>query len=134
MNHSKDNDNHDGKEYVSMVHCQLCNEGMYILLKKNLKKTLPPKIMIPGEVCKDCTEKYLKKGILLFNPNTPACVVITDDAFRRMVTSEEIIEQAVKLRKCGMEESILMNLIHEHNELKRGEPSGTEDKTPDNVQ
>jgi len=73
------------KSYVTLALCPICQkESGELLMDRRLKPTFEMHTIVPSSVCKDCKEKYLKKGVMLINPKTGALIVLRWQLYKRM--------------------------------------------------
>jgi hypothetical protein len=98
------------KSYVTMGLCPICKkENGEILLDQRLRERFGMYTMTPNP-CKECTEKYLKKGVLLLNPKNGNLVVLKTSAFKR------IFDLPVPENHIGFcEQEVLDKLNYEEN-------------------
>lgn len=79
----KDNKKSKLGEVRLVKDCMICRTDVILMAMKN-GTILPENDTIMPKVCQKCTEKYLKEGILLINPNNSAFVVIKDSLFSQI--------------------------------------------------
>ena len=73
------------KSYVTLALCPICQkESGELLMDRRLKPTFEMHTIVPTSVCKDCKEKYLKRGVMLINPDTGALVVLRTVFYKRL--------------------------------------------------
>jgi len=73
------------KSYVTLALCPICQkESGELLMDKTLKPTFEMHTIVPTSVCKECKETYLKKGVMLINPETGALVVLRTIFYKRL--------------------------------------------------
>lgn len=76
------------KSYVTMQICPICqdtDDPMGILMDRRIKDTFENKYTcIPTQVCDKCKETYLKKGVMLINPDSGKLAVIKDAAYKKL--------------------------------------------------
>jgi hypothetical protein len=73
------------KSYVTLEQCILCHEDTgNLMLDRRLRETFEMHTTFPTSVCDKCKEKYLKKGVMLVNPETGSLVVLKEEAFKRI--------------------------------------------------
>lgn len=73
------------KSYVTITLCPICKEDNgSLLLDRRLKPRFDMHTIDPTQPCDKCKEKYLKKGVMLINPETCSLAVIKVSAFKRM--------------------------------------------------
>lgn len=74
----------EDKSYVTMAICPICQkETGTILLDSHLRPKFERHTVTP-DPCDKCKKKYLKDGVLLFDPTTGGLVVLKLSAFKRM--------------------------------------------------
>lgn len=101
------------KDWIGMSICNICQKDLSIILNTRLKKTYCRKNFIPGEVCKECEEKYLKIGILFINPETGSIAVVKEEAVKGFMKPPELLARVLKERKCFTDEAFIQRLIKE---------------------
>jgi hypothetical protein len=75
----------DDKSYVTLERCIICKQDTgSLMLDRRLRNTFEMHTTFPTSVCDACKEKYLKKGVMLVNPETGSLVVLKRSAFIRM--------------------------------------------------
>ena len=73
------------KSYVTLALCPICQkESGELLLDKRLKPTFEMHTIVPTSVCDECKEAYLKKGVMLINPDNGGLVVLRTSFYKRM--------------------------------------------------
>ena len=74
------------KSYVTLELCPICQkETGTILMDRHLRDKFEMHTINPTNPCDNCKEKYLKDGVLIINPETCRLVVLTVDAFKRVM-------------------------------------------------
>jgi hypothetical protein len=99
------------KSYVTMQVCPICQDTdnpMGILMDRRLKDTFEGRYtVIPTSVCDKCKKTYLKKGIMLINPQSGKLVVIKDRAFRKVFPGKPY----PKHRICFADDELIVKLV-----------------------
>ena len=76
-------------EVALVKDCMICHREVILMARKTVKKAkMPENGSILPQVCDECREKYLTKGVLLINPNNGRLIVIKDEAFKRVFSGE----------------------------------------------
>jgi hypothetical protein len=98
------------KSYVTLATCPICQkENGSLLIDRRLRPTFDMHTPIL-ELCEDCKEKYLTKGVLLIAPKTGSLVVLKTEAFSRLFNKpipkqhivycdQEVIDEINSLQK-----------------------------------
>ena len=92
--------------------CMICRTDV-ILMAMNNNTILPENNTIMPQVCEKCTEKYLKEGILLINPDDGALAVIKDSLFSQIFENTSIPDGRI----CFTEQNILDFINNLYNGL-----------------
>lgn len=97
------------KSHVGLEQCFVCGEDVGVLLDRRLKKSLPHRTCITKAPCSKC-EEHMKNGIILISVNktltdnaenpyrSGGWVVIKEEAVRRIIQPEELLEDICKKR------------------------------------
>jgi hypothetical protein len=65
--------------------CPICRqENGEVILDARLQDSLCRHVMTP-DVCDECKEKYLSKGVLLLAPESCRAIVLKDEVFERVI-------------------------------------------------
>ena len=102
--------------FVAMVGCPICGNPVSIAMDKRLCNRFEygTKYVDPSEVCSGCREKYLSDGVLIINPETGSMIVITEEAYNRLIDvpfderrivfcEEAVIDKLMAMRKEATE-------------------------------
>lgn len=96
------------KSYVTMGLCPICGkENGTILMDRRIKDTFERQTIDPTNPCDKCKEKYLKKGVMMFCPESGDLVVIKDKAFMGM------FEQKLPKKKIAFCEQGVIDIINQ---------------------
>lgn len=73
------------KSFVTMEQCIICREETgTIMMDRRLNDSFERYTTTPTSLCDKCKETYLKKGVMMVNPETGSLVVIKDSAYKRI--------------------------------------------------
>lgn len=76
------------KSYVTIAVCPICHkETGELLLDRRLRNKFNMHTVTPNP-CDKCKEKYLKKGVMLINPQNGRLAVIKTSAFKRIFNAK----------------------------------------------
>ena len=121
MARSKSEESCGTKSHVAMGLCPICQqENGEVILDARLQDSLCRHVMTP-DVCDECKEKYLSKGVLLLAPKSCRAIVLKDEAFREMINIPIPNGKVCFVKEPAMD--LLMTMIP-----KDAEPSGTENE------
>lgn len=90
--------------------CMICQREVILLAKKNMKEDLPENNTTLPKVCEECRDKYLRKGVLIINPDNGNFVVVKNGAFKRIFKNTPIPILKIAFAEQNVIEIIMKNV------------------------